>query len=179
MKKSLLATALLLGFAGTTFAQGRSNADVFRDVSQQVNRYVYFTIFDNVVANVDDGYVTLSGKVTLPFKAAEIEERVARVEGVRGVQNLIAALPISSYDDRLRLGIARALYTEPALSMYGLGPNPSIHVIVEHGRVTLDGVVNNEADKAIANSVARSFLAFGVTNELKTSNEIEQQLATL
>ena len=117
--------------------------------------------------------------MTLPYKASDIEERVTRIVGVKGVQNTITLLPVSSFDDRLRLGIARALYTDPALSMYGLGANPSIHVIVEYGRVTLDGVVNNEMDKAISNSVARACQAFGVTNELKTSDEVEQRLAAL
>lgn len=179
MKRSFFASVLLLGLASPTLAQSRTNAEVFRDVSLQVNRYVYFTMFDSVSASVDDGYVTLSGRVTLPYKASDIEERVARIDGVKGVQNTLTLLPVSSFDDRLRLGIARALYTDPALSMYGLGANPSSHVIVEHGRVTLDGVVNNEMDKAITNSVARSFQAFGVTNELKTSDEVQQLLAAL
>jgi osmotically-inducible protein OsmY len=56
---------------------------------------------------------------------------------------------------------------------------PPIHVIVEHGRVTLVGVVNNEMDKTIANSVARSFLAFDVKNELKTNAEMTRQLEEL
>ena len=179
MRKPLLVTLLLLGFASTTFAADRTNFDVFRDVSAQVNRYAYFTIFDSVHLSVDAGYVTLSGKVTMPYKASDIEKRVAKVDGVKGVRNTIAVLPVSSFDDRLRLGIARALYAHPALSMYRLGPNPSIHVIVERGRVTLDGVVNNEMDKVIASSVARSFMAFDVKNELKTNDEMKQQMEKL
>jgi hyperosmotically inducible protein len=77
------------------------------------------------------------------------------------------------------VGIARALYSHPALSIYARGVTPPIHVIVEHGRVTLVGVVNNEMDKTIANSVARSFLAFDVRNELKTNAEITRQLEQL
>ncbi len=179
MRKPLLVTLLLLGFASPSFAQDRSNLEVFRDVSAQVNRYAYFTIFDSVHASVDAGYVTLSGKVTMPYKASDIEKRVAKIEGVKGVRNDIAVLPVSSFDDRLRLSIARALYRHPSLSMYGLGSNPSIHVIVERGRVTLDGVVNNDMDKVIASSVARSFLAFDVKNELKTDEEMRQQLEKL
>jgi len=179
MKTTFLAIPLMLGFVSTAFAADRTNFDVFRDVSTQVNRYVYFTIFDSVLANVDAGYVTLSGKVTMPYKASEIEKRVAKVDGVKGVRNTIEVLPVSSFDDRLRVGIARAIYSNPSLSMYGLGPNPSIHVIVERGRVTLDGVVNNEMDRMIAGTVARSFLAFDVKNELKTSDEMAQQMEKL
>ena len=179
MKKSLFALALLLGFAGTTFAQARTNLEVFQDVSAQVTRYVNFTIFDSVSASANDGVVTLSGKVTMPFKASDIEKRVARVNGVTAVQNNIEVLPVSLFDDSLRLRIARALYSNSSLARYGLGTNPSIHVIVERGRVTLDGVVSNEMDRMIASSVARSFLAFEVKNELKTDAEMKQQIEKL
>jgi len=78
MRKPILFTLLLLGFASTTtFAADRTNFDLFRDVSEQVNRYAHFTIFDSVHASVDAGYVTLSGKVTMPYKASEIAKRVA------------------------------------------------------------------------------------------------------
>lgn len=179
MKKFLFATLLLLGFAGTTFAADRSNLALFRDVSDEVNRYVYFTIFDSVHASVDEGYVTLSGKVTMPYKASEIAKRVARIDGVKGVRNTIDVLPVSMFDDSLRRRIANALYSHPALSMYANSVNPSIHVIVEGGRVTLEGVVNNEMDKTIARSVASSFLAFDVKNELKTSDEMDELMEKL
>jgi len=178
MRRLFLAT-LLLGFANTTFAADRANLAVFRDVSAEVNRYVYFTIFDSVSASVNDGMVTLSGKVTMPYKASDIEKRVAKVDGVKGVRNTIEVLPVSSFDDRLRVGIARAIYAHPALWRYGLGTNPSIHVIVERGRVTLDGVVNNDMDKVIANSIARSSSAFDVRNELKTHDEMQELMEKL
>jgi len=179
MKKLFLAVLLMLGFVSSAFASDRTNFDVFRDVSTQVNRYAYFTIFDSVHANVDSGYVTLSGKVTMPYKASDIEKRVAQIDGVKGVRNTITVLPVSSFDDDLRLRIARAVYAHPVLSRYGLGPNPSIHVIVEHGRVTLDGVVNNDMDRLIAGTVARSSMAFNVKNALRTSDEMAEQMEQL
>ena len=57
--------------------------------------------------------------------------------------------------------------------------NPPIHVIVEHGHVTLDGVVLNEVDRAIARSIAGSFPAFSIKNELKTEAEVQQELEQL
>lgn len=175
MRRSLFVTLLLLGVSTTTSASDRTNAEVFRDVSKQVNQYVQFTIFDTVSASVDAGYVTLSGKVTMPFKASDIERRVAQIDGVKGVRNTIGVLPVSFFDDSLRLGIARAIYAHPALAMYGIGANPPIHVIVENGRVTLDGVVHGEMDRVIAGLVARSSLAFEVKNDLKTDAEVKQQ----
>ena len=177
---SIFVSALLtLGLASPGFAADRGNLQLFHNVSRQVARYAYLTIFDAVHANVNAGVVTLTGKVTMPFKSADIEKRVAKVDGVTSVRNQIEVLPVSQFDNALRVGIARAIYAHPALSIYGIGVDPSIHVIVERGRVTLDGVVNNDADRLIANSIARSSGAFGVKNELKTNEEVKKELETL
>jgi len=179
MKTLALSLALTFAVASSAVAADRTDLDIFRDVSMQVARYHYFTIFDSVQADVDDGVVTLTGRVTLPFKAAEIAKRVARVAGVTAVRNELEALPVSQFDDTLRFGIARALYAHPSLAMYGIGSYPSIHVVVEHGRVTLNGVVNNDADRQIAHMVARQFQTFGVTNDLKTRDEAQRELEKL
>jgi osmotically-inducible protein OsmY len=55
-------------------------------------------------------------------------------------------------------------------------PNPPIHIIVEHGRVTLTGVVQSDVDRMLARSLATSFDAFSVTNNLKTDAEVREQL---
>ena len=54
--------------------------------------------------------------------------------------------------------------------------NPPIHVVVEHGRVTLTGVVNSEVDRMLARSLATQFGAFSVTNNLKTDAEMREAL---
>ncbi len=108
MKKTLLTMLLVCG-ASQVFAAERPNLQVFRDVEKQVTHYVYFTIFDSVHATLDEGVVTLTGRVTLPYKADAIAERVSRVTGVTAVRNRIGVLPVSGFDDDLRLGVARAL----------------------------------------------------------------------
>jgi len=144
-----------------------------------VQRYSFFTIFDAVHASVADGVVTLSGKVTMPYKSSDIAKRVAKVDGVTSVVNHLEVLPVSMFDDQLRVRIARAIYSNPSLSNYGLGANPSIHVIVDRGRVTLDGVVMNNMDRQIARTVVGSFSTFGIKNELKTDAEMKQDLEKL
>jgi hyperosmotically inducible protein len=54
--------------------------------------------------------------------------------------------------------------------------NPPIHIIVENGRVTLEGVVNSNVDRMLARSIASSFDAFEVTNNLKTDAEAKAEL---
>ena len=157
----------------------RKDLQVFNDVATAVNRYTQFTIFDNVDVVVKDGTVTLTGDVTMPYKRSDIEKRVAKVDGVRQVRNRIMVLPVSLGDDRLRYRIARAIYDDPNFWNYAIGPNPPIHIIVEHGRVTLTGVVNNDADRLIARSLAHQFPAMSVKNDLKTNAEVRDLLETI
>ena len=179
MTRFILAAVLTLGLAGPAWAEDPNNLQVFNGVSKAVQRYSFFTIFDSVHASVADGVVTLSGKVTMPYKATDIAKRVAKIDGVTQVVNRLAVLPVSQFDDQLRYRIARAIYANPSLSNYALGPNPSIHIIVERGRVTLDGVVMNNMDRQIARSVVGSFTTFGIKNELKTDEEVRQDLEKL
>jgi hyperosmotically inducible protein len=169
-------TLLVLGLGSNAFSQERENLQIFRDVSSQVLRYTQFSIFDSVHANVENGIVTLTGKVTMPYKRTDIEKRVARVHGVREVQNDLEVLPVSIHDDELRYGIARAIYGNSAFWNYAAMANPPIHVIVERGQVTLEGVVNNNVERTLARSIAGSFLAFSVTNNLKTDAEVKADL---
>jgi osmotically-inducible protein OsmY len=154
----------------------RKDLQVFNDVSKAVNRYVMFTVFDDVRAHVDNGVVTLTGKVTMPYKLNDIAKRVAKVDGVHEVNNRISVLPVSMFDDDLRYQIARAIYGNPSFWNYAAMANPPIHILVERGHVTLTGVVNSAVEKAIARSLATSFSAFSVTNELKTDAEVRAAL---
>jgi osmotically-inducible protein OsmY len=179
MSRWLLSALLALGLSAPAWADEPSNLAIFNGVSKQVQQYAFFTIFDAVHASIDNGVVTLTGKVTMPYKATDLAKRVAKVDGVTQVRNQIQVLPVSQFDNELRFRIARAIYRNSSLSMYGIGANPSIHIIVERGHVTLDGLVNNDMDRAIARMVAAQFDAFSVKNDLKTTEEVKQDLEKL
>lgn len=182
MLRKLIPFALgifMIGSAALADTGERKDLQVFNDVATAVNHYAQFTIFDNIDAMVKDGTVTLTGDVTMPYKREDIEKRVAKVDGVRQVRNRIKVLPVSMNDDRLRYRIARAIYDNPNFWNYAIGPNPPIHIIVEHGRVTLTGVVNNDADRLIARSLAHQFPARSVKNDLKTNAEVRDLLETI
>jgi len=176
LTRFLMAGLLVLGLSSGAWAADREDLQIFRNISTQVLRYSYFTIFDSVHAEVDNGIVTLTGKVTMPYKRTDIEKSVAKVDGVREIQNRIEVLPVSQMDDDLRLQISRAIYGNSAFWNYAAMVNPPIHVIVERGRVTLEGVVNSNVDRMLARSLASSFGAFSVTNELKTEAEMRREL---
>jgi hypothetical protein len=168
-----LAANVALAANGAVAAPDRKDLQVFRDVAKTVNRYAQFTIFDDVNANVHDGVVTLTGKVTMPYKRDDIEKRVARIDGVHEVKDLIEVLPVSSFDEELRFRIARSIYGSPSFWTYAAMANPPIHIIVEHSRVTLTGVVNSNVERVLARSLATQFGVLSVTNDLKTDAEME------
>jgi osmotically-inducible protein OsmY len=175
-KLAVLVASMLL-FAGSSWAQGeRKDLQVFNDISKTVNRYSLFTIFDDVNASVENGNVTLTGKVTQPFKRDDIEKRVAKVDGVQHVTNRIEVLPVSMFDQELRRRIARSIYGNSNFWNYAIMANPPIHIIVDHGHVTLTGVVQSNVDRMLARSLATQFGAMSVKSELKTEAEVKEQL---
>ena len=193
-KRVLVATAITLALgapafaadsdlstaAGTTRVESKGeNLQLFRAVQKQVLQYTHFTIFDNVNVQVDNGAVKLTGKVTMPYKKDDIERRVREVAGVQRVDNRLEVLPVSQFDDDLRLGIAQAIYSNPAFRGMMSMVNPPIHIIVENGHVTLDGVVLSDVDRAIARSIAAGFPSFSFTNNLRTEAEVQQELEKL
>jgi hyperosmotically inducible protein len=176
-----VATALVVLATASSAAATpqKENLQLFREVQQQVLQYPHFTIFDSVSAQVDQGTVTLIGKVTMPYKKNDIERRVSKLPSVGRLINKIEVLPVSQFDDDLRFRIARAIYSNPNFRSFATMVNPPIHIIVEHGRVTLEGVVNSQVDRMLARSIAANFLAFGVTNDLKTEAEVQAALEKL
>ena len=175
--RSALATAIVVVLTlGTASAGQRTSSDIprgdkteaqlIRNIQKQVLEYPHYTVFDSVKMRVDGATVTLLGKVTMPYKRDELEKRVATVPGVAKVDNQITVLPASKSDDELRVGIAEAIYRHSSFDRYAGLPNPPVHVIVERGRVTLEGYVDTLADRLAALSIARSFGSFQVTDEL-------------
>jgi hyperosmotically inducible protein len=175
-----LVTALVVLAAAVPAGAGqKENLLVFRDVQRQVLQYPHFTIFDSVNTQIDNGVVTLTGKVTMPYKRDDIERRVRRLASVQNVNNQITVLPVSKFDDDLRFQLARAIYSNPNFRPFASMVNPPIHIIVERGRVTLEGVVNSQVDRMLARSIASGFLSFDVKNELKTEAEVKAELEKL
>jgi hyperosmotically inducible protein len=116
-----------------------------------------------------DGTVALRGYVVRPTTKSEAEARIKDIEGVERVVNEIEVLPVSQNDDRLRLAIYRALFSQNSpLFRYGHRAVSPIHIIVKNGRAILKGVVATEQEKQIAYTRARSVPGlFEVKDELR------------
>ena len=157
-----------LALANSAAAQARPDQRLADEIAAQVRSYPQFTIFDDVSGRVDDGVVVLTGRVTMPYKKSDIERRVAAITGVREMRSEIAVLPVSIFDDDLRRRVARAIYGNPSFWSYAAMANPPIHIIVEHGRVRLTGVVNSNVERVLARSLATGLGELAVVNELRT-----------
>ncbi len=143
------------------------DAQIAGDVSMRLRRYVFFSIFDDAEVDVHHGIVTLTGRVTMPYKAEALADLASHVPGVQDVKNKIQTLPPSQFDDQLRYAVARQIYGDPMFAEYAVQVTPPIHIIVEHGKVTLTGAVRSTVERRTAESIARStFGVMGVTNKL-------------
>ena len=178
--KTLFATVFvsLFALASPALAQTpeRKDLQVFNDIADQVNRYTQLTVFDSISASVDDGRVVLAGWVTMPYKRDDLERRARKIDGVVSIDNKIGVLPVSQFDDELRFRIARAIYGHSSFWNYAAMANPPIRVVVNRGKVTLEGVVQSNVERMLARSLASGFGDFGVKNELKTDAEVREAM---
>jgi hyperosmotically inducible periplasmic protein len=178
--KLLVLLASILAFAtlgGTQEAQrgqpsAKSQERIVKEVRHELLMLPYFGVFDYIAFKVEGSTVTLLGEVVRPTLKSDAENSIKRIEGVENIENQIEVLPPSSMDDRLRVRLFRAIYQYPALQKYELGVQKPIRIIVKSGRATLEGVVDNEADKNLAGVRANGVSGlFSVTNNLQISKE--------
>ena len=107
-------------------------------------------------------------QVHTPWLKDDAVRAALSVEGVESVDNQIEVLPLSGHDDGLRRALYRAIYGDPSLQVLAIRPNHPIRILVENGHVTLEGVVDNEAQKNIAGLKANGVPGtFSVVNNLR------------
>lgn len=142
-----------------------------KEVRHQLVMLPFFSVFDNLAYRVDGTTVTLQGQVVRPVLKGDAEKAVKGLEGVTQVNNQIQVLPLSAFDNQLRLAEFRAIYSKPSLQMYQVRSVAPIHIIVDNGHVALEGAVGSQADKNVAGIAANSVPnVFSVTNNLQVDN---------
>ncbi|HZT28460.1 MAG TPA: BON domain-containing protein [Bryobacteraceae bacterium] len=170
----LLGAALLaaqLGFADNHMSE-RGVSRIEREVRRELVTLPYYSLFDHFTFRVDGETVTLMGKVSRPTLKSAAENVVKKIEGVEKVSNQIEMLPLSSHDDGLRLALYHSIYGHSVLQTLSVRAVPPIHIIVENGNVTLEGVVANEMQKQIAAAQANSVSGvFSVKNNLRVEGK--------
>jgi len=113
-----------------------------------------YSVFDTIRFEAQGKNITLSGQVTSDRIRESAERAVKQVSGVEGVVNQIEVLPSSRRDDVLRMKVYRAVYETKPLEKYGTRSTPPIHIIVKDGWVTLEGVVDSDADRSMVHQRA-------------------------
>jgi hyperosmotically inducible periplasmic protein len=165
-------------------------ATIVKQVRDKLLSLQDYDVFDSLRFAIKGKTIILMGYASRPILKSEAENVVKGIEGVESVDNQIKVLPTSPNDDRIRIGVYRRIYSQPALRKYigspmGFGRFPSvameaggitqdpplgyhaIHIIVDSGHVILTGSVNSEADANIAQIQANSTPGvFSVENDL-------------
>src|SRR5580658_693642 len=123
--------------------------------------------FNYIALNVKDGVVTLTGDAVWDVPKDSALAIVARTPGVKDVVNNVTVLPVSGFDDSIRVRTARAIYRDSVLGRYAIDPVDPIRIVVDNGHVTLYGTVQSAMDKTIAGIRANAVPgAFSVENKL-------------
>lgn len=165
------ATSIAIAAPTTSSSRSASDAQAQNKVRKELVTLPYYGVFDNLAYQVDGNTVTLYGQVVRPITRKDAERRVARIEGVDRVINNIEVLPVSGFDDSIRARTYRAVFRSGSLYRYAMGANPSIHIVVKGGHVTLEGVVSNQMDSQLAYMAANGVPGvFSVTNNLRLAS---------
>lgn len=173
--KSLLVLAIaVLGFSivdvqAQNFSDNGkiSQSNIEQKVRKEILKLPYFGVFDNIAYQVNGNTVTLYGKVVRPTTKSSAENVVERIDGVNNVVNNIEVLPLSRFDDSIRLRTLRTLANGGSLYRYFQGVNPSVKIIVDRGNITLEGYVSTRGDYNLMN-----VLANGVTGVFSVNNNL-------
>ncbi|HWS88173.1 MAG TPA: BON domain-containing protein [Pyrinomonadaceae bacterium] len=171
------ALVVTVSVAAAAPADQMAERAAFEQLAKKVRKELvtlpWYGVFDNLEYQIDGSTVTLSGQVVRPSTRKDAERRVRKLAGVERVVNNIEVLPLSGFDDSIRVSTYRALFGwNSPLFRYGRGVNPSIHIVVNGGHVTLEGVVSSEGDRRLAYIRANSVPGvFSVTNNLRNENE--------
>ena len=149
----------------------RKDSEIRKDVADRILTYSWYTVYDSIGADVENGFVLLRGSVNQPYRKTDIEQRIAGIPGVKGMKSEIQVQGVSGFDDSLRRQLVRRIYGDERFVQYASWAHPPIRIIVDRGRVTLTGYVNSRVEQQLLGNIARGTLAFAVDNQVKLESD--------
>ena len=131
------------------------------------DRSLQNNVFDWYTVNSQNGAVTVSGYAHNPMAKDSALALVASTTGVKDMVDKIEVLPVSLFDDQIRIAAARRIYGGSSF-IGAIDPIHPIRIIVENGHVILEGVVNSELDRTVAGMKVNGLSGvFSVENKLE------------
>lgn len=168
----VLSSILITLFAVGANAQNRSSKQPLsgRALEQKIYKEIiklpYYGVFDFINFQVNGSTVVLDGKVASLGTKSSAANVVKKIPGVTNVVNNIDNLPPSPFDASIRRAALRE-FARGGLSGYLWENRPDVRIIVENGRITLEGYVTNTGDYNRFNILANGIPGvFKVTNHL-------------
>ncbi len=132
------------------------------------DRIGYDNQFNFVAASVSNGVATLNGATRTDVGRDSALSLANNLPGVKEVVDNIKVLPVSGFDDRIRISAMRAIYRDPVLGRYASDPARPIRIVVDNGKLSLYGTVATTMDKQLAGMRANQvFGVFSVQNNLE------------
>src|SRR5450755_4098655 len=114
MKSKFVKISLAVALAALSVPMFGRTVGVKGDLADAVRHELvmlpYYSVFDDFQFTVDNGTVTLGGEVTRPVLKSDAENAVKRIAGVTNVVNNIKVLPLSSFDNRIRVAAYRSVF---------------------------------------------------------------------
>lgn len=166
--KGVIAIAAMLAAVSITqvSAQVTSERSIETQIFKKILSLPDYGVFDHISFTFNDGTVVLAGKVNSLGTRDRAASVVKRIAGVKNVVNNIEQLPASPYDSRIRRQALRT-FTSRGPAGYFYEVNPDVRIIVENGRMTLEGFVSSKGDRNLLNILANGIPGvFQVTNNL-------------
>jgi osmotically-inducible protein OsmY len=147
--------------------QVRTDDDIRESVLEEIKWDPKITSPDVAVV-VRDGVVTLTGFVSSYWEKEAAEKAAKRVYGVRGVANdLQIKLATERTDPEIARDAVHAIESHVGI------PSDRIKVTVKYGWVTLEGSVDWQYQKSLAESALKSIRGvLGVTNNIEVKPQV-------
>lgn len=156
----------LVGFDAQGLAAGKDDRTIEQQIYKKLRGLPRYGVFDNITYTVNGSEVVLTGKVVTLGTKRDAENAVEDIKGVTRVVNNIEELSIGGFDDRIRRE-ALLTFVNRGPAQYFASINPDVRIIVDRGRITLEGFVAHNGDKNLLN-----ILANGISGVFEVKNNL-------
>jgi osmotically-inducible protein OsmY len=145
----------------------RTDSSIRESVIAELKWDPKLTSASDIGVSVKNGVVTLTGFVHSYFEKDAAEKAAKRVYGVRGIANDIEVKPATRTDPEIARDVVQEIQSHVSL------PADRIKATVKGGWVTLEGTVDWQYQKALAESAVKKLRGVvGVTNNIEVKPSV-------